>query len=848
MSVNDWNQLHDHHYRKLDIYEMLWDDVDLSQHRVTMANYGGPIAIIKEPRAPRRPNEAIALRIYSGSGRLLATVDWSNSRSLVSFHWSSIEQLVCVLEDGEVLTYSMQGEPVSAFTIHSSCKIDGIAECHQWSNGFVARTATSNKFWAVSSLTEPRPFELADAHLSAPPAAMTVMGGGRRGADLEVIIAPMDGSLVIIDKSNAQDLLVPTGPFNKLSVSSSGTLLACFNDEGTLHVFTTDLSSNVCKFATNSRVAPSAMVWCGDDAVLLHWPGMLLLVGMYGDFVKYSYESSCVLVPETDCVRILSNNSHEIITRVQDSIENVFKKDSTHPAAKLFDASEAYEARHAQAAELIRAIQAEDKQLDPTGASHAQLKSAIDACLAAASHEFAPASQQALLKAASYGKLFCPGYPADKFVDTCRVLRLLNAVRHPSIGIALTFSEYSGSDAEALVQRLTSRFEYLLAIRVCEAFKLESERVIVHWACTKIAHADSDDSSSRLSDEKLGEILIHQLQQCKSISYAPIASTAHRYGRRQLAIMLLEYEPLASDQVPLLLSMKEDALALDKAIASGDTDLVYMCLMHVHKHRTPNQVFALVRTRELARSLYVSYCRQTDLPTLKNLYFYLQLGSEAASVALIQAYETKEFKERLKLLSLAQEFFEKDKNQAFAAKATEEQIKLLQFERDQELNAPASDPSKSLVDMPLSAFLAQQLRTAVTDKDKKRVSKIASQFKVSDARMMHLQVKVLSEDAQWDDLYKLVQDAGKKGPIIGLTPFIEACIDQQETDEARKYIDRLTDHRDQIEWLCNIGDRKQAADLAARKHDMEALRVIKASTKDRQVLQHIEQLMQSMPH
>ncbi len=36
---------------------------------------------------------------------------------------------------------------------------------------------------------------------------------------------------------------------------------------------------------------------------------------------------------------------------------------------------------------------------------------------------------------------------------------------------------------------------------------------------------------------------------------------------------LLNYEPQAADQVPLLLEMKEDKLALTKAVTSGDTDL-----------------------------------------------------------------------------------------------------------------------------------------------------------------------------------------------------------------------------------------------------------------------------------
>lgn len=38
-------------------------------------------------------------------------------------------------------------------------------------------------------------------------------------------------------------------------------------------------------------------------------------------------------------------------------------------------------------------------------------------------------------------------------------------------------------------------------------------------------------------------------------------------------MQLLDHESRASDQVPLLLTMKEDRLALEKAADSGNTDL-----------------------------------------------------------------------------------------------------------------------------------------------------------------------------------------------------------------------------------------------------------------------------------
>lgn len=47
------------------------------------------------------------------------------------------------------------------------------------------------------------------------------------------------------------------------------------------------------------------------------------------------------------------------------------------------------------------------------------------------------------MQAASFGKCFAENYPADNFVDMCRTIRILNAVRHHEIGIALTETQYA---------------------------------------------------------------------------------------------------------------------------------------------------------------------------------------------------------------------------------------------------------------------------------------------------------------------------------------------------------------------------------------------------------------------
>lgn len=61
------------------------------------------------------------------------------------------------------------------------------------------------------------------------------------------------------------------------------------------------------------------------------------------------------------------------------------------------------------------------------------------------------------------------------------------------------------------------------------------------------------------------------------LSSADIALTAFRLGRRRLARLLIDREPRASKQVPLLLRMDEGEEALRKALQSGDPDLGTVC-------------------------------------------------------------------------------------------------------------------------------------------------------------------------------------------------------------------------------------------------------------------------------
>jgi hypothetical protein len=576
------------------------------------------------------------------------------------------------------------------------------------------------------------------------------------------------------------------------------------------------------------------MVWCGEEAILLGWGNMLLLVGLLGDFIKFSTEGqACTFVAEFDGARIVSANRCEWIARVGDATDNIFRIGSTAPAAKLFDAQEAFENGDAHADDSLRALAAGDG----SAGSGNVLKTAIEQCLHAAPFEFDFEVQRSLLKAASFGKLVCPSFKADKFVDMCRVLRVLNAVRSPAVGMPLSYAQFVKLEAETLVDRLVNRHAHLLALRICDYLRIHPERVLVHWACVRVRSCDE------LSDQVLGEQIVSKLSVCPGISFASIASTAFRHGRRALATFLLEFEPLAVDQVPLLMSMKEDEMALNKAIASGDTDLVYLALLHLRKHRKQREFFALIKDRPLARDLYITYCKQADLASLKAFYYFLQQPALVAGIHVLEAYQCEDLKDRLAGLAVALDFYEKDKAtpaSAAAARAIEEEILLLKLQRDAETKTGES----GLVDLSVT----QTLERYILKGDSARAGALKTALKVGDKRMWHVEVLALARGGCWDELYRLVGNPGSrsKAPPIGFEPFIEACISCGAPQEAAKYIARLPEYHEQMEWYCNIGYWEQAADVAARERDVDALQLLRGRCRQVAVQQKIDRILQTI--
>jgi vacuolar protein sorting-associated protein 16 len=544
------------------------------------------------------------------------------------------------------------------------------------------------------------------------------------------------------------------------------------------------------------------VTWCGDDAVVLLWKNTgIVMVGPYGDWLNYPYEGTVTVISELDCCRIITSTSCEILQRVPPSTEAIRRIGSTDPAALLFDAMEGYLEGDPKSDDNIRSI-----------ALTNQLQYAVKSCISAAAAEFDILKQQSLFRAASYGKAFCQNFDSNEFVEIGQRLRVLNDIRRPEIGLPLTIQEYTRLTPEVLVNRLTLRNHHFLAIKICELLKLPKESVLIHWASEKVkklsaAPSSSSSSSPSVSDEEITALITTKLRPYPRISYLDIAAAAYQMGRRKLATMLLELESNPSDQVPLLLSMNEVELALQKAITSDDSDLIYLTLIHLERSEPNPEIFyRIISQHSEALNLLKIYYQNKSTPSssataggggtepdhkavLMRFYQFQRNYYEAGLLSLSSAWcgstsssltssdsSTSPLTPplRLQVMKEAIQIFHQSKDLSLYKQFTEEEVELIQFQQLLELR---SNNSRDFTQMSISETLENIYILSVEHEAEvmrwnQEASKLIKQFKVSDKMVWHIRINCYCKYGQWDYLWKLANE--KRSPI-GYKPFALAC-------------------------------------------------------------------------
>lgn len=804
--------------------------MDLSKNLVAISQCGGLIAMMKDETIAGKStgtNRPI-LSVYNAAGGPIANFRW-NSGLVVGLAWSNAEDLICVQDDGQVLIYSMYCEFKKTFAMGTECRESKVLEFKTFMSGHGTGLVVLNglyRFYLVSNVYDAKLRRLADVPgLKTAPSSWCVLSSEREAK----VLAANENELYLLKwggectQQYPTDLQTRVTSFIEMTSSLNSKHIALYADTGTIWMGSADLQQKYCEFNTNNSSRPKQLLWCCDyldksasravggdntrqgSAVVVYWSGMLLLIGLKKDWVRFAVEEPPDGMPsnhlqlDLDGVHIVSAQRHEFLQRVPAETEGIFKIGSMASGALLFAAAKEFVKESQKADEYVRMLLEKN-----------ELQTAIEQCIFAAESEFQPDSQKLLLNAASFGKAFLPDVKITEiFVDVCRSLRVLNNIRDDKTGILLTAKQLDFLSVGVVIDRLIARRQFCVAYYICKYLRIPenqgSSRVLAHWACYKVQQSEMDD-------ETTARAIKNKLRSAKGVSYASIAERAVDCGKKELAVKLLEYEQRASEQVRLLIKLGHHSLALEKAVLSGNTDLTYEVIGRLRERSSLSEFLMTIRQYKAAYRLYLKSCKEQNPDMLKHLHEQEDNYLELAHCYVRESFNTFSPEDRLLSIQEAQENFQKAREE-FCTKAAEEQLRLVRQQMLFEEESEQSYVETSLHDTLKNLLLAGNV---------KKAEQLRKEFKLSDKRWWMLRITTLAELGHFAELEAFSKS--KKSPV-GYLPFVEACAKYRAPNEVGKYLGKVSQDL-RVLALIKSGNVRQAGELAIQTKNASDLDLV----------------------
>ncbi|WVW83415.1 hypothetical protein I302_105435 [Kwoniella bestiolae CBS 10118] len=809
-----WDTIQNVFYRKEEVYTMSWNVHDLSEYIVAVGKNGGPIAMIRDDRLPlpsSRHSGKPKITLYTSSGLPISSpISWDlNTPILMHLTTSS---LVVLSDQGIYRIYDLSNiANYKQYTLGDEVRESGVLDAKAYEDGMVILTRRL-EFVEVRGWRGGRGVPLVGAGLTEPPTSWTLLPPDISPTGHIQLLLSTNSTILTLDTLEKIDQRISRAPFSHIRISPNGRFLALLNpNTGILWVVSSDFGRNLSEvnIAEFGEGLPERVEWCGDNAVTLGYGnGKVVLVGPRGESLSWDYPPSAYILGEIDGVRIISSGTCEFVQKVPDCTLAVFSPGSSHPAAILYDALDHFERKSPKADESIRSIRPD-------------LANAVDTCVDAAGREIEVTWQRRLLKAAQFGRAFMDLYNPSDFVTMAQTLKVLNAVRYYEIGIPITYEQYIASSPSTLIVHLVSRNLHLLALRISQHLGLRPDPVLSHWASAKIIRSSQkgvDPSDRGLGDdESVCRAIVEKFEKEgeKGVSYAEIARKAWENGRARLATMLLDHEPRAAEQVPLLLQMKEEKIALEKAVDSGDTDLVYQVLLHLRSTLSPGDFFHILDDSispklKPAVNLLQVYARQADRDLLRDFYYQDDRRTESGCLEMEEAGQQEYAEERLEHLKRAAKSFGESKERLFESKMVDDAHRLLTLQQTYEREL---DHKFSFSGLSVNQFIHKLLLEGFT----KRAERVRADWKVPDKRFWWIKLKALAERKDWEGLEGFAKF--KKSPI-GYEPFVTHLLSltPPQPTHAASFVPRC-DPRLRADLYVQCGDWGKAAESAKERND-----------------------------
>ncbi|RNE96767.1 putative vacuolar protein sorting complex subunit, partial [Trypanosoma conorhini] len=595
--------------RLIDFDDLLWElKRGLSEFKVAYCSGGGPLALYCGDRFDS-DGVGNVIGLYTAKGAphpLRPNIRLDGIESVFFMCWNECkDHLIVLLNTGEVQFFSLAGEIVA-----ESIKLPVPLLCVSTGNGIsllvndvepqliVLEYHNSGEYRKVA-LNLPQIFQ------NQKPTVMLAVPQQFSDTGYTEVFVPFltkDGvssfwHSVFSSNPGCYDLRVSIdgGKVVHMALSPSGQSIAFLVENGTLYVASRSFEDITRLLTRELDVIPVQFLWCGDSCITylhlesqfeddLEFSTTLTLVNVedpdQSDFLN-DIPSAPYLVSECDGIRIFSADSYQFLQVVSAPSRRIFSVGSRANSAMLLLAFDEFMCGSTTSVKLIR-----DLQRNPT-----ELSEAVNDCIAAAGFELNTSQQKRLMRVAAFGKAFCSMYDSDLFVNMVRRLRVLNALRKSKAGMLMSQAQFLSLEGDRLADRLVQMDQHQLAYCICNCLGFNTRRVMTEWALAKL----TKHSLTVAEEKQVALDVIEKLKEVNQNSHAEIAYKLYLKQKTHAALLLLEAEKIASRQVPKLLEIDQPELALQKAVKSGDADLVFTAMMYLILHRGTEAVPLLMR-------------------------------------------------------------------------------------------------------------------------------------------------------------------------------------------------------------------------------------------------------------
>lgn len=181
----------------------------------------------------------------------------------------------------------------------------GVIDAKIHENGMVAMTS-SLTLLEVKGWTGGRPMVLANPSkwysfcavvlrleligLSEPPHSWSVIPPDITISRHAEVLLSVDNTIHTVDNLESVDQRLSRGPFTHISPSPNGKSLALLTFNAMLWVVSSDFQRSMADFDTSNVPGATGSVrqieWCGNDAILVTWDSLVILVGPFGDSLQ----------------------------------------------------------------------------------------------------------------------------------------------------------------------------------------------------------------------------------------------------------------------------------------------------------------------------------------------------------------------------------------------------------------------------------------------------------------------------------------------------------------------------------------------------------------------------------